>query len=115
MSFVEPGDARVFFPVEKTSHMNPRRRDKLVYFRLSGEEFEEMLKARDAKGARSVSDLAREAVKAFIQDPTSQCDEEMKQLLTGLQTVAQELKHTVHQLASIVVARDVATPGAESK
>jgi len=88
--------------------MNPRRRDKLVYFRISEAEFAEMLKARDARGARSVSDLAREAVNAFIIQP-SPPNEEMKDCVDALQTIVRELRESLLQLGSIVVACDTKT------
>jgi hypothetical protein len=82
--------------------MRQKRRDKLVYFRISGEEFEEILRACEARGARSVSDFAREAVQAFIKSPVNQAEPEMTDFLKGLQTVVDELKQSVQQLTSAV-------------
>lgn len=89
--------------------MTLKRRDKLVYFRISGEEFGEILRACDAKGARSVSDLARAAVQEFIKRPEDQPEQQVVEFLKGLQAMMNELRQSVQQLASAVAA-PVATP-----
>lgn len=78
--------------------MTLKRRDKLVYFRISGEEFEQILRACNAKGARSVSDLARVAVQEFIKNPASQSERQMTDFLKQLQSTVDELKQSVQQL-----------------
>jgi signal transduction histidine kinase len=74
------------------------RRDKLVYFRLSGEEFEEILTACHAREARSVSDFARMAVQQFIKAPNNEADQQMTEIVTQLQTLIDDLKQTIQQL-----------------
>jgi hypothetical protein len=84
--------------------MRVKRRDKLVYFRISEEEFEEILKACHAKGARSVSDLARAAVQEFIKSPAKESEQQMTDFLGRLQMVADDLKQSIQQLVSTVVS-----------
>jgi GGDEF domain-containing protein len=81
-----------------------KRRDKLVYFRISGEEFGEILRACDAKGARSVSDLARAAVQEFIKGSGNQPEQQMVEFMKELQTMMDELRQSVQQLVSAVAA-----------
>jgi predicted DNA-binding protein len=46
-----------------------RRRDKMVSIRLSDEEFMRVREACRTKGARSVSDLARDAICRLVAGP----------------------------------------------
>lgn len=86
--------------ISSFKQMTLKRRDKLVYFRISGEEFEQILKACDAKGARSVSDLARAAVQEFIKDSEKQSEGEMTDFLKRLQKTVDELKQSVQLLVA---------------
>jgi DNA-binding transcriptional regulator GbsR (MarR family) len=43
-------------------------RERLVYFRISEDEFHQFVNVCEREGARSVSDLARSAVKRLIAD-----------------------------------------------
>ena len=74
------------------------RRDKLVYFRISADEFEEILTACHAKAARSVSDFARMAVQQFMKVPHNDSDQQMTQIIIQLQTLIGDLKQTIQQL-----------------
>lgn len=47
------------------------RKERMISFRLTHEEYERMQTLRDAYGARTVSDLARLAVHSLVTDPTS--------------------------------------------
>ncbi len=76
-----------------------KRRDRLVYFRISEEEFEQILKACDSKGARSVSDLARAAVQEFIR-PVKPEPEELFEILKSLSAGLDEINRGVRQLLS---------------
>lgn len=76
-----------------------KRRDRLVYFRISQEEFEEILKACDSKGARSVSDLARAAVQEFIR-PVKSDPEQLVEALKSLRTGLEEINRSVRELVS---------------
>lgn len=94
--------------LHRQNKMTLKRRDKLVYFRISGEEFEQILKACDAKGARSVSDLARVAVQEFIKDSGKQSEGQMADFLKRLQSTVDELKQSVQLLVATGVK-----PGAQ--
>ena len=77
-----------------------KRRDRLVYFRISEEEFEQILKACDSKGARSVSDLARAAVLEFIRPAKTEPGQQLSETLNSLSAVLDEINHSVRQLVS---------------
>lgn len=83
--------------------MHPKRRDKFVYFRISGEEFDQIVRACEASGARSLSDFARHAVHTFIKTSAVQSEPEMAESLERLQAVVSELKNSVQELTSAVV------------
>jgi hypothetical protein len=74
-----------------------KRRDRLVYFRISEEEFEQIVKACDSKGARSVSDLARSAVQEFIK-PVKPESEYLFETLNSLSAGLEEINRSVRQL-----------------
>ncbi len=76
-----------------------KRRDRLVYFRISEEEFEQILKACDSKGARSVSDLARAAVQEFIR-PVKPEPEQLFETLKSLSAGLDEINRSMRQLVS---------------
>ncbi len=49
-------------------------RERLVYFRISEDEFRQFVSVCEQAGARSVSDLARNAVQSLIADGQRQRD-----------------------------------------
>jgi hypothetical protein len=75
-----------------------KRRDRLVYFRISEEEFERMQKACDATGARSVSDLARAAVQEFISPQKNESEAQVFEIVKSLRAVVDEINQSVRQL-----------------
>lgn len=48
------------------------RKERMISFRLTHQEYERMQTLRDAYGARTVSDLARLAVHSLVTYPSSQ-------------------------------------------
>jgi hypothetical protein len=78
------------------------RRDRLVYFRLSEVEFREMLNACSAKGARSISDLARSALQEFINPRRSEHQAELLELIGSLRNAIQEMQSSMQELTSTV-------------
>ena len=76
-----------------------KRRNRLVYFRISEEEFEQILKACDSKGARSLSDLARAAVQEFIK-PVKPETEQLFDTLNSLSARLDDINRSVCQLVS---------------
>jgi hypothetical protein len=77
-----------------------RRRDRLVYFRISDDEFEQILKACESKGARSVSDLARSAVQEFIKPAGSDAEKHIVDDLKNLRQLINEMQQSIQQLLS---------------
>ncbi len=76
-----------------------KRRNRLVYFRISEEEFEQILKACDSKGARSLSDLARAAVQEFIR-PVKSETEQLFEALNSLSARLDDINRSVCQLVA---------------
>ncbi len=74
-----------------------RPRERLVYFRISEDEFSQFINACEQGGARSVSDLARCAVQRLIADRDRQRDdhklEERMQVLENLIAAVTEQLH----------------------
>ena len=71
-----------------------------MYFRISEDEFEQMLKACNSKGARSVSDLARSAVQEFIKEEQPDLTEQMAGTVKTLQCLLEEIRSSVRELIS---------------
>jgi len=76
------------------------RRNRLIYFRISEEEFEQIIHACKAKGARNVSELARAAVQEFIRTDKSEADKLVVDTIRALGAVVEDIKQTVQQIAS---------------
>jgi hypothetical protein len=86
-------------------------RERLVYFRVSEDEFRQFVSVCEQAGARSVSDLARNAVQRLIaegrQHHEDQVINERIRILEGLiAAVTEQL-----QLLSVSQPREVATLG----
>jgi hypothetical protein len=96
--------ARRFFTKTTLKVPTGRRRDRLVYFRISEQEFAEILKACESRGTRSVSDLARSAVQEFIKPPKSETDQQIVDMMKTLQLLLDDVATTMKQLATSSVA-----------
>jgi hypothetical protein len=90
-----------------------RRRDRLIYFRISEDEFADILKACESRGTRSVSDLARSAVQEFIKTPKGETDQQMFEMMKTLRTLLDDVASTVKQLASS--SATATSPAAETE
>lgn len=66
-------------------------RERLVYFRISEDEFRQFVSVCEQEGARSVSDLARSAVQRLIADGSRQRNGE-------------ELAEKMHRLEQLITA-----------
>ncbi len=71
-------------------------RERLVYFRVSEDEFRQFVSVCEQAGARSVSDLARSAVQRLIADGQRQredteLDEKMRMLERLIAAVTEQL------------------------
>jgi len=75
------------------------RRDRLVYFRVTEEEFNEILQVCQQSKARSVSDLARSAIQAFIQSSKNDAAQQFSTAVSTLQSVADDIRKAVDELA----------------
>jgi hypothetical protein len=64
-------------------------RERLVYFRISEDEFRQFVSVCEQAGARSMSDLARSAVQRLIADGNRQREDE-------------ELSNKVHRLERLI-------------
>lgn len=88
-------------------------RNRLVYFRVSEEEFNRFSKICEAAGARSISDLARVAVQHLIHEPVakSQADEVVEKLRV-LETGMSDLSKRVQELTTMIIgAREAESRG----
>ncbi|HUO27897.1 MAG TPA: hypothetical protein VMU80_01675 [Bryobacteraceae bacterium] len=74
-----------------------RPRERLVYFRISEDEFRQFVSVCEQAGARSVSDLARNAVQRLIADGQRQredqeLDEKIRLLERMIAAVSEQLR-----------------------
>jgi DNA-binding transcriptional regulator GbsR (MarR family) len=72
-------------------------RERLVYFRVSEDEFRQFVSVCEQAGARSVSDLARNAVQRLIaegqrQRDGNELDEKMQKLERLIAAVTEQLR-----------------------
>jgi hypothetical protein len=72
-------------------------RERLVYFRISEDEFRQFVSVCEQEGARSVSDLARTAIQRLIADGARQrngeeLDEKMHRLEQLIMGVTEQLR-----------------------
>jgi outer membrane protein TolC len=91
-------------------------RERLVYFRVSEDEFRQFVSVCEQAGARSVSDLARNAVQRLIADANRQREEdEVAQKMHTLEKLISEVTDQLQLLLSTqnnVPALDQLTQGA---
>jgi hypothetical protein len=71
-------------------------RERLVYFRISEDEFHQFVNVCEQEGARSVSDLARSAVQRLISDGNRDREDQ------GLAPKVQVLEKLIAELAAQV-------------
>jgi hypothetical protein len=77
-------------------------RERLVYFRISEDEFHQFVGLCEQEGARSVSDLARSAVQRLIVDGSRQREEkELAPRIELLDKLIAEVKLQLEVLAAI--------------
>jgi hypothetical protein len=77
-------------------------RTRLVYFRISESEYEQILRLCEQTGARSVSDFARSAIRRLTEPRT---DEQLLQTKNALEELLVELKTSVRHLTSLESAQ----------
>ena len=76
-------------------------RERLVYFRISEDEYRQFTSVCEQAGARSVSDLARNAVQRLIADgQRDRQEDQMEQKLRVLERLIAELKEQLRLLGA---------------
>ncbi len=86
-------------------------RNRLVYFRVSEDEFQQFNQVRESMGARSISDLARSAMQLMIQDGHHQGTDIVTQRLSAIEILMSDLKFKLEQLAVSLEWRNDAATG----
>jgi hypothetical protein len=76
-------------------------RERLVYFRISEDEFHQFLGVCEQEGARSVSDLARSAVQRLITDGNR--DREERDLAPKVEVLEQLIGELTAQVRLLTV------------
>jgi len=77
---------------------NLKSRTRVVYFRISEQEFAELCDLREARGARSLSELARSAVYAMMQPHTTPVKEDISERLNELKRCLSEMNRHLKTL-----------------
>jgi hypothetical protein len=76
-------------------------RERLVYFRVSEDEFRQFVSVCEQAGARSVSDLARNAIQRLIAEGQRQRDgDEMEEKMRVLERLIAAVTEQLHLLSS---------------
>jgi hypothetical protein len=76
-------------------------RERLVYFRISEDEFRQFSNVCEQGGARSVSDLARNAVQRLIADGQRQREgDELEEKMRVLENLIAAVTEQLHMLAT---------------
>lgn len=76
-------------------------RERLVYFRVSEDEFRQFSSVCEQGGARSVSDLARNAVQRLIADGQRQREgQELEEKMRVLENLIAAVTEQLHLLAT---------------
>lgn len=73
-------------------------RNRLVYFRVSEDEFRELSHFRESMGVRSISDLARSAMQRLLQEGCQERPDGLNQRLIALEAVVAELRQKVEKM-----------------
>ena len=87
-------------------------RERLVYFRISEDEFHQFLGVCEQEGARSVSDLARSAVQRLITDGNR--DREERELAPKVEMLEQLIGELTAQLRLLTTLLQKQNGGAGS-
>ena len=76
---------------------NFRNRNRMVYFRVSEDEFQQYTDLCARYGARNMSDLARSAIKALISNTPDGVAADIAARLKQLEDSVERLNHTMAQ------------------
>lgn len=78
-------------------------RNRLVYFRVSEEEFQKVSDICQSEGARSLSDFARQVIQQRIENHT---DTRIENKLEMIDTLLGQLEEKLRQLDLLLAAHD---------
>jgi DNA-binding transcriptional regulator GbsR (MarR family) len=88
-------------------------RERLVYFRITEDEFHQFTSVCQQEGARSISDLARSAVQRLIADCSREHEaEELAPKMESLEKLIAEVTSQLQMLAALRAQGVVAVDGA---
>ena len=80
-----------------------RPRNRLVYFRVSEDEFKQFTQLCKAAGARSISELVRLGLDRIVQDRKGNRDDEMRQKLNALDDSLAQVHSKLERLNNLIV------------
>jgi len=78
-----------------------RKRDRMISIRLSDEEFQRVKEACRASGARSVSDMARDAMRHFVGGPGAPDEAGDDGLTARLEELDDRVRHLQTQVSRL--------------
>lgn len=87
-----------------------KKRSRLVSFRMSEEEYQRLCTVCVTVGARSMSDLARNAVARFVAGPGDGGEDPMLCHVRTLDRAVQQLESRVEQLSKRLMATEQFVP-----
>ena len=79
-------------------------RNRLVYFRISEDEFRKVEDMWQAEGARSLSDFARAAVQRVIADGACSPDAMLREKLRTIDQIIGQLNQKLEQLDTLLTS-----------
>jgi hypothetical protein len=85
----------------------PNRMSKMISFRLSQEEYEQLLDACPRHGVRNVSELVRAAMNSLVLGNRSNVPITLQHQVRDLQSRVQQLSVDVNRLARLLSEREL--------
>lgn len=79
--------------------MNPDSKSRTVSCRLTAEEYQRFLQLNSVIGSRNVSELARFAINALLEQPAQDPDESLESRVTDLEGRVELLSLDVRRLS----------------
>lgn len=76
-----------------------RPRNRLVYFRVSEDEYQQYNNICESTGSRCISDLARSAMQRIVQNGDNTREERITEKLTVLEALVNDLNRRVYELS----------------
>lgn len=90
-------------------------RERLVYFRITEDEFHQFASVCEQEGARSISDLARSAVQRLIAECHRERESEsLMPKMKSLEKMIGEVTSQLHLLAGLRAQTGIANDGANA-